>query len=171
MKLRIRAAVRTDAGRVRANNEDNFYLNGRIRQNVRRDRAHARCAVRTGPFLAAVADGMGGEARGELASLLAVQSLRPCPFAQAVPTALACVAEANAHICEQIVQIGGRMGSTLAALFAEDGRAICCNIGDRRTTTKRGAWWSWACSRRSRHRATRAAMSSRSTWGSSRRSS
>lgn len=132
MKLRIRAAVRTDAGRVRANNEDNFYLNGRIRQNVRRDRAHARCAVRTGPFLAAVADGMGGEARGELASLLAVQSLRPCPFAQAVPTALACVAEANARICEQIVQIGGRMGSTLAALFAEDGRVICCNIGDSR---------------------------------------
>lgn len=56
MKLAIGAAARTDVGLVRTNNEDNFGYD-----------------VRHGIFV--VCDGMGGQAAGELASKIAVETL------------------------------------------------------------------------------------------------
>ena len=56
MKLVIQAAGKTDVGLVRANNEDNFGYD-----------------VREGIFV--VCDGMGGQAAGELASKIAVDSV------------------------------------------------------------------------------------------------
>lgn len=84
-------------------------------------------------FWAAVADGMGGEDSGELASLLAVRALEPCSFEQMGKTAQISITRANSHICNQIKKNGSRrMGSTLTALYIDDGRALCCNIGDSR---------------------------------------
>lgn len=133
MKLKITAAAQTHVGNVRANNEDNFYLCGHVRADVLQNEAEYRCLVRDRRFLAAVADGMGGEEFGELASLLAVQSLRPCIFDQIQDTALACIQQANSQICAEIEITGGRrVGSTLAALYIDNGKAQCCNIGDSR---------------------------------------
>jgi serine/threonine protein phosphatase PrpC len=56
MKLAIGAAAKTDVGLVRTNNEDNFGYD-----------------VRHGIFV--VCDGMGGQAAGELASKIAVETL------------------------------------------------------------------------------------------------
>ena len=55
--MRIEAFAHTDPGPVRENNEDNFSLD-----------------LETGLFI--VADGMGGHAAGEVASELAVQTVR-----------------------------------------------------------------------------------------------
>lgn len=139
MRLGIKAAAVTHPGKVRANNEDNFYLQGHIRENVEQKEAAFACFARDSRFLAAVADGMGGQAFGEKASLTAVQALHPCRMEQAKREALDAVARANGKICREIAQNGGRrMGSTLAALYIDGGRALCCNIGDSRCYFLRG---------------------------------
>lgn len=133
MSLSIKAAVMTHAGNVRKNNEDNFYLNGRIRRRVSKKRVLRRFSGRDEAVLLAVADGMGGHERGELASLIAVKSLRECRPAQGKDAADACFRRANERICEEIEKNGGsRMGSTLTALFIDEGKAVCCHIGDSR---------------------------------------
>lgn len=133
MDLKIRAAALTHAGKVRANNEDNFYLNGHIRKNPAQKEAASRFAGRGNHFLAAVADGMGGQEYGEVASLLAVKALRPCAAQEVKQYALACIEQANNQICIEIEKNGGRrIGSTLAALYIDRKMAICCNIGDSR---------------------------------------
>ncbi len=133
MSLKIKAAVMTHAGNVRKNNEDNYYLNQRIRRRVSKKTASRRFSGWDEAVLFAVADGMGGHARGEIASLIAVQSLRSCPLVQVKAVAGACLRQANERICEEIEKNGGsRMGSTLTALYIDKGKAVCCHIGDSR---------------------------------------
>jgi len=132
MKLSIDAYVICHVGRVRANNEDNFYLQRRIRRNVRKKVARARFTGTPRAFLAAVADGMGGAQRGEIASLMTVRALSPASPGRARQAAMKSVSRANERICAQIRERGSRMGSTLTALYAADGRAVCCNVGDSR---------------------------------------
>ena len=133
MELKIHGAAQTHVGNVRANNEDNFYLCEHIRTDISQKEAQYQCTARDSLFLAAVADGMGGEAFGELASLLAVQSLRPSGFDRVWDTALTCVRQANSRICAEMEKNHGRrVGSTLVALYIDDGKALCCNIGDSR---------------------------------------
>lgn len=126
-------AVRTHQGRVRENNEDNFYWNGKIRSDINENQIFFKGTESDGPTLAAVCDGMGGEAQGELASLIAVRALKPCQVEQVRETALACIRKANANICNEIEKNNDkRMGTTLAALYIEDDKAVCCNVGDSR---------------------------------------
>ncbi len=133
MNLKIQAAALTHAGKVRANNEDNFYLNGHIRKNLAQKEAASRFTGKSKMFLAAVADGMGGQEYGEVASLLAVKALRPCALEQAKQYAQACIQQANNQICIEIEKNGGkRIGSTLTALYIDKEKAFCCNIGDSR---------------------------------------
>ena len=139
MGLILRAAVRTHAGRIRENNEDNFYLQTRCRTDVTQPEAAYACAAADSRFLAAVADGMGGEAAGEKASLLAVQALHPCAIERTEEYAHAAVMQANEGICTEMRKNGGsRMGSTLAALYIDAGQFLCCNIGDSRCYRLRG---------------------------------
>lgn len=139
MSLRLSASALTHVGCVRQNNEDNFYLQGHIREDVNEQQAKWDCTAPDVCFLAAVADGMGGEAAGELASLTAVRALRPSVFALAQETLQESVTRANDRICEEIRNNGGRrMGSTLAALFIDEGKALCGNIGDSRCYRMRG---------------------------------
>ena len=133
MRFQLHAAVRTHVGKIRDNNEDNFYLQGTIREDVARQEMSYACTALDTRFLAAVADGMGGETAGELASLLAVQALRPSIMDRAEDTARQSVTEANRAICDEIEKNGGRrMGSTLAAFYIDEGKILCCNIGDSR---------------------------------------
>lgn len=133
MSFRISAAARTHVGRIRTNNEDNFYLQKHIRRDVNQGSAFCGGTWKDRSFLAAVADGMGGEDSGEIASLLAVQALSPCRFEEMEGTARASIDRANEKICEEIEKNSGRrMGSTLAALYIDGGQARCCNIGDSR---------------------------------------
>lgn len=130
--MNIQASVICHVGRVRSNNEDNYYLQGQIRQDVDQLNTRAEFAGTDACVLFAVADGMGGTARGEFASLAAVKSLRACSAEQARAAATRSINRANALICREMDRIGSRMGTTLAALYMDAGRAVVCNVGDSR---------------------------------------
>ena len=136
--MKIQASVICHEGCVRSNNEDNYYLQGQIRQDVDDLNNRAQFDGSDDCVLFAVADGMGGEAQGEFASLMAVRSLRPCTVEQIQTVATRSIARANALICREIERINRRMGTTLVALYIDAGKAVACNVGDSRAYLLRG---------------------------------
>jgi serine/threonine protein phosphatase PrpC len=133
MNLVVQAAGKTDVGVVRANNEDNFGFD-----------------VRHGIFI--VCDGMGGQAAGELASKIAVDTVlgyfRRDPRHAAFPVLgrqFEGVSEratglANAiQLANQAIQTAASqnaehtgMGSTIVAVRAEGNLFSIANVGDSR---------------------------------------
>jgi serine/threonine protein phosphatase PrpC len=117
----------TDVGRVREANEDALLA-------VRPD------GVRDGQVLVAVADGMGGHKAGEVASALAVDSLRRAldeTDASTMADALLIqgVKLANRTIWDAAAVDPDKegMGTTLVcALLTADGQAVIANVGDSR---------------------------------------
>jgi PPM family protein phosphatase len=117
----------TDVGRVRAANEDALLV-------------LQPAGARKGQIVVAVADGMGGHKAGEVASALAIESLRDS------------VADADPEcgpddLLTQAVQIGNKniweaaaedvekdgMGTTMVcALVDDDGQVLIANVGDSR---------------------------------------
>jgi protein phosphatase len=123
-RLALRYAVRSDVGRVRANNED---------------------AVFASPRMVAVADGVGGSAAGEVASrtvIDAVAHMDKCRLSDPLDSALrAAVASGNEAIgfIASCRPVWAGMSTTLTAIaLAEDEYAIA-NIGDSRTYLFRDA--------------------------------
>lgn len=117
MTLSLRVAVRSDIGRVRTDNEDSAIA---------------------GRHLAAVADGMGGHAAGEVASQVAIAALRALdedPVEGDVLDALrAAVLAANDHVRKLVdgdIALDG-MGTTLTALLAANDRLGLVHVGDSR---------------------------------------
>jgi len=117
----VEVAARTHTGRVRRHNEDAFLVDLDL-------------------GLAAVADGMGGHAHGEVASreVLAalaaflrnhVQAFAEATVAEALRYANRRVYEANRR---QGYRDGMGMGSTVAGLWFGKAGAICFHIGDSR---------------------------------------
>ena len=129
--MRIHAAVVCGPGRVRKQNQDNFYLNGSYRGSVEdvRNLSGELHDLPCGVF--AVADGMGGETHGELASLETVRCLRAADKPGIDMEAV--IDEANRRVCELITAYGGRrIGTTFAGLVLRDGSVTMTNIGDSR---------------------------------------
>jgi len=128
----IKSVAATDMGRVRRNNEDNFYLCGRIKQDPDKTEDYAENCVQSGRYLFAVCDGMGGTQHGEIAAGIAVRTLQD--FADCFdPKFSAYIETANRLICEETkARSARRMGTTLAALSICGETARCYNIGDSR---------------------------------------
>ncbi len=129
--MKLDAAVVCGPGRVRKQNQDNFYLNGSYRGSVddTRDLIGTLSGLPDGVF--AVADGMGGEKHGELASLEAVRCLRAA--AAGTVDLEQVIQESNDRVCELIMSYGGvRIGTTFVGLCFADGQVTMTNIGDSR---------------------------------------
>lgn len=119
--MRLDAAVYTHTGLVRHNNEDNFYLRGVLRQDLQQQTAQLKCRGNDRMALFAVADGMGGEENGELASLVTVQNLKRSSLPEVRQQAMESIARANELICDEVSRnVRKRMGSALAALYIDD---------------------------------------------------
>ena len=69
--LYLKVSFATDVGKRRANNEDNFYIDGKYRHNYGKNECDSYIELTTETHLYSVFDGMGGEAFGETASALA----------------------------------------------------------------------------------------------------
>jgi serine/threonine protein phosphatase PrpC len=125
----------TDIGRVRARNEDSL---GAFEPD---DPALLPSRGR----LFVVADGMGGLARGDVASRVAVEALRAAYYAtgrsEPLPESLrVSVQIANEAVYRESRLAGGDepMGTTLTALVVRDHDAFLAHVGDSRAFLVRG---------------------------------
>jgi protein phosphatase len=130
--MRITAFGVTDVGRRRESNEDDFLLE-------------------PGSGVYAVADGMGGHAAGEIASHLAIETLREVlprdgaaietrSVEEATEWLRDAVVEANRRICDSIRLHEERrgMGTTVVALVHAGQDAVVGHVGDSRMYLLRG---------------------------------
>ena len=123
----------TDTGRVREHNEDAFLINHLVMSS-----AELESNVKS-PMVAAVADGVGGEASGEVASRLALQLLsdiKPSPKTDYEKKIMSIHRSLQRH---GILHKSENMQTTLCALIVEDnGRTLLVNVGDSRFYLYRG---------------------------------
>nr|MDT0656628.1 protein phosphatase 2C domain-containing protein [Micromonospora sp. DSM 115978] len=125
MTLKLRSAAVSDRGLIRSGNQD---------------------SVHAGPWLVAVADGMGGMAAGDLASRIVIEAIAPLDVATAdddlVGSLQEAVEVASAGIRQAVAEEPDRqgMGTTLTALlFSTTGTCLAlAHIGDSRAYLLRG---------------------------------
>lgn len=113
-RARQRWAALSDIGRTRTHNED---------------------SVLAEPPLFVVADGLGGHEAGEIASAIAVQTVRDHAPRRADAHALArAVRAANTAVLRAAREGIGRtgMGTTMTAALIEGGRIVLAHVGDSR---------------------------------------
>lgn len=122
----------SEVGPVRGHNEDAFLIGKKI--SVYKDEQTLEP-----PFIAAVADGVAGEASGEVASRMALELL------SAVKPSSKTDYEQKLRTIHRALQKYGvahrtdNMQTTLCALIVEaDGRAVMINVGDSRMYLYRG---------------------------------
>ncbi len=119
MSYRWWSSCRTNVGRVRQINEDAFLDMGNI-----------------GLWL--VADGMGGHARGDLASKIIIESFdglkSPASLSEFAMDVRTRLKRAHRAVKVESSRVGGRqiMGSTVVALLVFKGRWLCMWVGDSR---------------------------------------
>ena len=134
MKQRIEAAVCSHCGKVRKNNEDNFYLNGQYMPLDKMDLgAELICEYTESVQIYAVCDGMGGEEAGEHASYTAVRQIDSLKRKEEKDESVQgrinqFVNDANKAICE----LKKGAGCTLALLYIDEGKALVAWLGDSR---------------------------------------
>jgi protein phosphatase len=139
-------AGRTDVGRQRDHNEDFFGIETKINKL---EFANSRSIQARGLYI--LCDGMGGHAGGEIASNLAVKTLRQYFYTNwqdaQMPTEdsiRSAVRLANLAIYNLNQQQGNsglrRMGTTLVMLLVQDNKAAVAHVGDSRLyrLTRRG---------------------------------
>ncbi len=127
VELDIRAIVVSDLGNVRTNNEDCGYF---VRPNDHKLRAGRG-------FLGIVADGMGGHAAGEVASKLAVETIRTIYY-QRDENIEECLffafTNANRQIFQEAQKNSSRkgMGTTCTAVVICGSEIYYAHVGDSR---------------------------------------
>lgn len=132
--MKYSVAAQSVTGRVRKNNEDNFFLDGEILEAVHQDSAlFCKEFHDDVPHLIGVFDGMGGYSSGEIASYIAAAITKEYAGSElprhSGDELLNCLCmEANDAVC--IEADGSPMGTTCALLYFHQGMYTVCNVGD-----------------------------------------
>ena len=134
--LKLCAACGCVVGKIRTNNEDNFYFNGTTLKKENAGLGKILTLEKTirRPIYFGVFDGMGGELFGEEASYLAAETLR-CYVKTNRNRSLidfnTVIQDANTKICSAARARGmGLEGSTAVLLKIDSQQATIANIGD-----------------------------------------
>ncbi len=141
MPFIIEAACLCNKGKIRKNNEDNFFFDGRCLVADNTGLKHPVSMTRTlrREICVAVFDGMGGENFGEYAAFTAAECMRET--AQKLKSYFISERKLLNDICMQInnAVIAKRkefctehMGSTMVALCFSNHYVYACNLGDSR---------------------------------------
>ena len=141
--MQIKFAVRSETGRVRKNNEDNFFCNGFFMSENERDNPYFLSGTTSAPGVFAVCDGMGGEDCGELASLTAVQTLQEhynnilrsindTDESIAYECVYKYIKDTNKKLISIMRSQNIRMGAALVMAVAGDDAFTLYNLGDSR---------------------------------------
>ena len=128
-RMKVLYEVVTTFGPNRIKNQDNYYLNGLIKETANEQRRDVSVSQYQ---MYALCDGMGGETSGDKAADLAVLALRE-NFSDCKGIDLQkYIKKANKRICEYQQMYGIRMGTTFAGLYIENKRLTAINLGDSR---------------------------------------
>ena len=141
MKENIEAACGCHLGRIRKNNEDNFYFNGEHLAAEHTAKAAYRILRRKDMRIEqfAVFDGMGGENFGELASYAAAKEMSAqkmrwnqlfAPLETTLYKQVICLNQAVLKAKTKMQT--SRMGTTMVSLVFKHRMVYVCNIGDSR---------------------------------------
>jgi len=132
----IESSCGCNKGKIRGNNEDNFYFNGEYLPEENEGIVGVITSAKetSEPVCFAVFDGMGGEVCGEVASFTAARMFKK--YTESVKKISEkdlkelCL-EINNEIITEAERIGrGRIGSTAAILCFYHNKVYICNIGD-----------------------------------------
>lgn len=134
----VEYAASTDVGRQRDHNEDYFGVDSKVHkiELPRNSQVTAQC-------LYILCDGMGGHAGGEVASQLAVNTIRKyfqetwvdteLPRKESIRHAVYLANQAIYELNQKEARSGiGRMGTTLVMLLLQDNQAAIAHVGDSR---------------------------------------
>ena len=150
MGVTLLVAGLTDVGIVRTNNEDAFVV-ADLDRDAKVDVAKAtEFDVKDKGMLLAVSDGMGGEAAGEVASSLVIETLRrvlatAAPSDEATNSGIAkavehAVTRANEAVWKEAKSPDKKgMGATLTAVYVQGDTAYIAEVGDSRAYLVRGS--------------------------------
>ena len=129
----IESTAITHVGLVRANNEDNYFVNGKFKTDGMIAAEGFVDSMYRDSYLYAVYDGMGGDNSGEVASMIAARTLAEYISTDVRDTVYDYIQKANKLICDEVKKNRGiRSGSTLALLYIRENKATSFNIGDSR---------------------------------------
>jgi protein phosphatase len=131
-------AAYTDTGRQRNHNEDYFAIDSKVHKQ---ELPEGAILTKTGLYI--LCDGMGGHAGGEVASKLAVNTIRKyfqetwtsgeLPNQESIKEAVYLANQAIYDLNQQQARSGmGRMGTTLVMLLLQDHQAAIAHVGDSR---------------------------------------
>ncbi|MBX3219495.1 MAG: serine/threonine-protein phosphatase [Labilithrix sp.] len=150
-RARVHVAARTDRGCERENNEDRAAFADLGSSVAFEPPAAAVLLPEPGAFVGLVCDGMGGEAGGEIASRLAVETILPflraaalagAPEGRVARALVASIEAASARIQDEARAFPrlARMGTTATLTALAEGSLVCAQVGDSRAyVLKRGA--------------------------------
>lgn len=128
----IESAVVSHEGKLRAGNEDNYFLNGLLREDTRKNRSREIFKGGGKHFVFSVCDGMGGEEYGEIASLCSVRAMD-----------IFLKQKWSNQTIDEFIKLAGKnmkkqlgetkqSGTTVTVLFLENDMAYVANLGDSR---------------------------------------
>ena len=129
----ISACGASHKGNIRKHNEDNIYVDGIFRNDLSMDNILIRSNRSSSPYLYAVFDGLGGEACGEQASLIAALGLKAMEDRNASNDIDTFISALHKTIIKESINKDARnMGTTAASLRIEEDQATVFNVGDSR---------------------------------------
>lgn len=135
------AACGCNTGKVRKNNEDNFFFDGRCLEADNSGLKHPVTMTKAlrRELCVAIFDGMGGENFGEVASFAAAdcmqyttRKLKDYFIPERKFLNSLCMKINDAVVAKQQELCTERMGSTMVALYFSHGYVYVCNLGDSR---------------------------------------
>lgn len=136
-KFTVQGAVANNKGRVRSNNEDNFYFNGPFMAREKMDEgALASGSCKDKVQLYAVCDGMGGTDSGEEASYGAARSLASVKQSherlEDKNELTGLLRRISDNIHREASKKGKKSGTTIAMLLVNGKKLTLANVGDSR---------------------------------------